>query len=85
MDESLEKVGALEGGVGGQEADGWDQVARIEEMLDQVFNVDSPKTEDHKADTAYMFTVAHKDITQDLYGSTTEVREQARKATTHYI
>ena len=50
-------------------------MARIEEMLDQVLNVGSTEVADCKADTAYMFTAAHKDVTQDLYGTTPEARE----------
>ena len=44
-------------------------------MLDQVLNLGGSEAVDFKADTAYMFTVAHKDATQDLYGSTPEARE----------
>ena len=51
------------------------KVARIEEMLDQVLNVGGTEAAYCKADTAYMFTAAHKDVTQDLYGSTPEARE----------
>ena len=75
MDEAMEKVGALEGAVDGQESDRWSRVERIEEMLDQVLNVDGLEAADCKADTAYMFTVAQKNVTQDLYGSTPEARE----------
>ena len=75
MDEAMEKLDALEGAVDEQESDRWDKVARIEEMLDQVLNVGGPEVADCKADTAYMFTAAHKDVTQDLYGSTPEARE----------
>ena len=41
-------------------------MARIEEMLDQVLNVGSTEVADCKADTAYMFTAMHKDVTQGL-------------------
>ena len=75
MDEAMEKVGALEGAVDGQESDRWNRVARIEEMLDQVLNVGGTEVADCKADTAYMLTAAHKDVTQDLYGTTPEARE----------
>ena len=51
----------------------------------QVLNVGNTEAVDCKADTAYMFTVAHKDITHDLYESTPEACKQAWKATTHYI
>ena len=75
MNEAMEKVGALEGAVDGQESDGWNKVARIDKMLDQVLNVGDSEAADCKADTAYMFMVAHKDVTQDLYGSTPEAHE----------
>ena len=55
------------------------------DLTSHVLNIDSPEAVDRKADTAYMFTAAHKDATQDLYGSTPEACEQVRKATTHYI
>ena len=38
-------------------------MARIEEMLEQVLNVDGTNAVACKADTAYIFTVAHKDVT----------------------
>ena len=44
-------------------------------MLDQVLNVGGLEAVDYKADTAYMFTVVHKDVTQDLYGPTPEAQE----------
>ena len=44
-------------------------------MLDQVLSVGGTGVADCIADTAYMFTVAHKDVTQDLYGTTPEARE----------
>ena len=63
MDEVMEKVGALEGAAGEPGLGGWTQVARIEEMLNQVLNLDGIKAVDCKADTAYMSTAAHKDVT----------------------
>ena len=50
-------------------------MARIEEMLDQVLNVGSPEAVDCRDDTTYMLTVVHKDVIQDLYGSTPEAHE----------
>ena len=44
-------------------------------MLDQVLSVGGTEAADCKADTAYMFTAAQKDVTQDLYGTTPEARE----------
>ena len=44
-------------------------------MLDQVLNVGGSEAADCKADTVYMFTVVHKDVTQDFYGTTPEARE----------
>ena len=85
MDEAMEKVGVLEGAMGGQESDGWNQVERKEGMLDQVLSVDNSEVVDSKADTAYMFIVAHKEVMHDLYGYTPEASEQARKATTRYL
>ena len=63
MDEEMEKVGALEGAVGEPGSDGWNQVTRIEEMLNQVLSIDGIKAVDCKADTVYMFTAVHKDVT----------------------
>ena len=71
----MEKMGALEGAVDGQESDRWNKVVRIEEILNQVLNVGDSEAVDCKADTAYMFTAVHKDVTQDFYGSTPEMRE----------
>ena len=75
MDEAMEKVGALEGTMDGQESDRWSKVARIEKMLDQVMNVGGSEATDCKADTVYMLTAVHKDVMQDMYGSTPEARE----------
>ena len=47
-------------------------MAKIEEMLDQVLNVGGSEAVDCKADITCVFTVAHKDVAQDLYGSTSE-------------
>ena len=44
-------------------------------MLDHVLNVGGSEAADCKADAAYMFTVVHKYVTQDLYGSTPEAHE----------
>ena len=63
MDEAMKKVGALEGAVDEQASHGWNQLARIEEMLDQVLNVDASEAVDCRADTMYIFTAAHKDVT----------------------
>ena len=48
MDEAMEKVGALEGAVDGQESDRWNKAARIEEMLDQVLYVGGSEAADCK-------------------------------------